>query len=738
MQNAESTQNRGLIVAIILRRCIVSSRCCRLSNSVARLPKVLLLLGCALLFQNQAVAQLSVDTLSIFQRNRDVVRTKDGHLYWIANDSIFHSGDGCTTWEVVQLPEDIGKISSGSMDWRENGAGLLTWKSTDSEGLTAIAWTDDYGKTWEIDRFDPKQRTGIPEQFDSFKQVQRINDSTMMCIITFRVYKTTDRGSTFEFLPAPHAGVQLRFDGPYGWLWNWNNGVSGTTDGGQTWVQRTLPVYLHSLSIEADGITVVRGGYPDQVILATKPWGTEFFEPALPTGSARNHSRHIDYLVVDSLHQWFYSTRSESESYMYITENAGEQWFRTETIPNLRSGYGLQAKRAIFFDPSENLIRITLDDERPFNLKAKNTSLIDRPSITLTWTDPSSGMYSSGVVERLYVGGGWVHVGSVQPPDQYFIDETVVANTPVRYRVTLLTPEGSMRQISDTLTALPDVYVNLLSYILQPRDEPITFRYPVAAGGGGPEANILTCTYRGYVDSSRWERVHTFEVTVISSNGDTLRARDCLHEYRGPEPSIAQPCGFPSFGILGFERLTPLEIDNDSNTYYRFSEPFQCYHPAAIFADLDSMHFASDKHLWANPRTTFTGARGKGVIRKHYSRYEIDEMGWEHSTDVRWERIGAANSIGARDVANASTPVFVYPNPVITSATIQYSVRSHGPLRISVHDMLGREVAVVLDAMRSPGMYSAVFDVSALAAGMYICRLTTAGGSSSTLLQRLR
>jgi hypothetical protein len=705
---------------------------------VARLPKVLLLVGCTFLFLNQAAAQLSADTLSIFQRNRDVVRTKDGHLYWIANDSIFHSGDDCTTWEFVQVPEDIGKISSGDMDWRENGAGLLTWKSTGSEGLTAIAWTDDYGKTWDIDRFDPKQRPGIPEQFDSFKQVQRINDSSMICMITFEVYKTKDRGRTFEFVPAPRGGDKLRFDGSYGWLWNWNNGVSGTTDGGQTWIQRTLPVYLHSLSIEADGITVVRGGYPDQFILATKPWGTEFFEMALPTGSARNHSSHIDYLVVDSLHQWFYSTRSEDESYMYITENAGEQWFRTETIAHLTSGYALHARRAIFIDPSKNLVRITLGDERPFILKAKNSSLLDRPSVTLTWTDPSSGKYSSGTVERLYVGGEGVHVGSVRPPDQYFIDETVLTGITVRYRVSLATSSGQLRQVSDTLTALPDTYVNFLSYLLQPVGETMNFRYSSAGDSGWPATGTITCTYLGYVDSSRWERVHTFDVKAIHPNMNTVQARDCLHEYRGPQPSFAQPCGFPSFGILGIEREAPLEIDNDSIMLYQSSGPFLCHYRSNMFANLDSMHFASDKHLWAYPRTTFTAARGKGIVRKHYSRYEIDEMGWEHSADVRWERIDAVNTIGGRYAAKACLPVFVFPNPVSTSATIEYSVRSNGPVRISVHDLLGREVVVVLDAFRSQGAYSTAIDASALAAGTYICRVSTAGGSSSTLLQLMR
>jgi glucuronoarabinoxylan endo-1,4-beta-xylanase len=44
-------------------------------------------------------------------------------------------------------------------------------------------------------------------------------------------------------------------------------------------------------------------------------------------------------------------------------------------------------------------------------------------------------------------------------------------------------------------------------------------------------------------------------------------------------------------------------------------------------------------------------------------------------------------------------------------------------VRLSVIDMLGQEVAVLVDGMREAGIYSEVFDASELASGMYLCRL---------------
>ena len=44
-----------------------------------------------------------------------------------------------------------------------------------------------------------------------------------------------------------------------------------------------------------------------------------------------------------------------------------------------------------------------------------------------------------------------------------------------------------------------------------------------------------------------------------------------------------------------------------------------------------------------------------------------------------------------------------YPNPAGAAATVEYSLLKVGQVQLSVHDLLGREVAVVLDAVQSAG-----------------------------------
>ena len=54
-------------------------------------------------------------------------------------------------------------------------------------------------------------------------------------------------------------------------------------------------------------------------------------------------------------------------------------------------------------------------------------------------------------------------------------------------------------------------------------------------------------------------------------------------------------------------------------------------------------------------------------------------------------------------------------------------VRRTGPthVRLAVFDLLGREVALLVDGQRNQGRYSVTFDASELKSGMYLYRLET-------------
>ncbi|MCU0412037.1 MAG: T9SS type A sorting domain-containing protein, partial [Bacteroidetes bacterium] len=83
------------------------------------------------------------------------------------------------------------------------------------------------------------------------------------------------------------------------------------------------------------------------------------------------------------------------------------------------------------------------------------------------------------------------------------------------------------------------------------------------------------------------------------------------------------------------------------------------------------------------------------------------------------------------------------PNPFNPTTVISYHLPAGqaglpvvSAVDLRVFDMLGREVAVLVDGWQNPGTYQVPFDGSRLSSGTYVARLT-AGGMMSTIRMML-
>jgi hypothetical protein len=68
-----------------------------------------------------------------------------------------------------------------------------------------------------------------------------------------------------------------------------------------------------------------------------------------------------------------------------------------------------------------------------------------------------------------------------------------------------------------------------------------------------------------------------------------------------------------------------------------------------------------------------------------------------------------------------------FPNPFNPETAIRFQITDYGRVRLVVYDLLGRQVATLVDEYRDRGTYSVKFDASNLASGTYIYRLTASG-----------
>lgn len=84
-----------------------------------------------------------------------------------------------------------------------------------------------------------------------------------------------------------------------------------------------------------------------------------------------------------------------------------------------------------------------------------------------------------------------------------------------------------------------------------------------------------------------------------------------------------------------------------------------------------------------------------------------------------------------------------FPNPFNPETRIGYRIQETGWVRLAVVDLLGREVAVLVDEEKPAGVYEAVFRSQnsgvRMASGVYFCRMTvtTAGGERFDAVKRM-
>ena len=81
-----------------------------------------------------------------------------------------------------------------------------------------------------------------------------------------------------------------------------------------------------------------------------------------------------------------------------------------------------------------------------------------------------------------------------------------------------------------------------------------------------------------------------------------------------------------------------------------------------------------------------------------------------------------------------------FPNPFNPSTTIYYDLPADSKVSLAVYDILGREVAKLIDDTKDAGYHSAIMDAHNLASGAYIYRMVAqpvAGGKAYTSVKKM-
>ncbi|HEY3293799.1 MAG TPA: T9SS type A sorting domain-containing protein [bacterium] len=146
-----------------------------------------------------------------------------------------------------------------------------------------------------------------------------------------------------------------------------------------------------------------------------------------------------------------------------------------------------------------------------------------------------------------------------------------------------------------------------------------------------------------------------------------------------------------------------------------------------IIADLTTSNYAPG--FCQTPWNTLVFAGWSGVPRGYTQPWYLwmEEYGWPtakttHQT-VRPETFGLRPN---------------YPNPFNPTTEIAFDLPRTSVVTLTVHNLLGQEVASLTHDVLSAGRHTVMFDGGALPSGVYLCRLQTAEGMQTRKMMLLK
>jgi hypothetical protein len=221
--------------------------------------------------------------------------------------------------------------------------------------------------------------------------------------------------------------------------------------------------------------------------------------------------------------------------------------------------------------------------------------------------------------------------------------------------------------------------------------------------------------------------------TVVFQSRDSLfqTFRNAITNYesgyaipRPPQPPLT--FSVDSDSIWVFLSWTIDESDSPENfrIYRTFGRRYNTYQMIAELPS-DSRSFIDSVLLLANTDyyyyLTSVGAYQSGGPATPPGRLESSRFYTQTYDPVR-VYVGTSVDDGGNSVLTYSLSQN-YPNPFNPITIIKYSIPETGYIKLKVYDILGNEVAILVNEEKIPGNYSVEWNASSLASGVYICRL---------------
>ena len=247
-------------------------------------------------------------------------------------------------------------------------------------------------------------------------------------------------------------------------------------------------------------------------------------------------------------------------------------------------------------------------------------------------------------------------------------------------------------------------------------------------------AEVVDDVFNGYVGDGNWWDMDAFQIFIG------------LYNQRGARHNALQRGAQPDYGLV----FTNDYVRRDNGDMFHLGENgdgayyFEGFNPDYVIEakiSLDSLAFGNGYTDARFHPTNGMRIIMEPIIHDNDGAWQGNVQSSTANADNAWQtpKVWSSSFVGDMDAVSVD-PVEMpgvyrlsnnYPNPFNPSTMISYEIGQSEQVRLSIYNILGQEVMVLVNDVQEAGIHNVQFQAGSLASGIYMYRLE-AGNFTST------
>lgn len=291
--------------------------------------------------------------------------------------------------------------------------------------------------------------------------------------------------------------------------------------------------------------------------------------------------------------------------------------------------------------------------------------------------------------------------------------------------------EGSIQSVEDTLTIPLSYFLNLFPVFK--KDESFSV----------PKVVINEINYNSSLDFNPedWVELYNNSDTVVNISGWSFKDEEDIHSLTFPSGTLLNPRSYLVLcrdSVL-FKNMFPDVKIYNGNLSFGFSsggELLRLYDESMNI--IDSLTYGDSIPWPVEP-----DGNGSTLELKNPDSDNSIAANWassfNHGTPgKRNDNFTGINDHEATKILSDYSLIQNYPNPFNPSTIIKFAVPKTEIVSLKVYDILGKEIATLINKQLSPGNYEQEFNAAHLSSGVYFYRITAGNFTAVRKMQVIK